>query len=438
MARQRTTDRPSRVHVRMYQVGFGDCFLVSFYYRRAIAGRDERHILIDFGSTHAPRRASKLLPRAAELLDEHTNGKLDVLVATHRHKDHLDGFGLAETAAVIDKLSPDLIVRPWTDDPTLPADAQAPTGNSRFAASLAEGQEFASLVASLVGAASASSLRGQLARMALDQLPNKAALDRLDQWASDGRPAYVHAGGDSSIEQIVPGIRVRVLGPPTVKQAPNLTTQRANDPEYWLAQRAALERAVPASLTAEFEQPAELPVTEGVEPGPVSWLVERLQRQQLASLLRIVRTVDDALNNTSVILLIDAGDKRLLFPGDAQIENWSWTLKNAPDSAALCNLLARVDLYKVGHHGSRNATPRSLFRLWGEDPSAGRAMTALLSTLSGVHGRSEGTRVPRSTLVAALQRRMTLLTTDGQAADRPFVEVGASTTRGNPFEVIGA
>ncbi len=151
-----------------------------------------------------------------------------------------------------------------------------------------------------------------------------------------------------------------------------------------------------------------------------------------------MRTVDDALNNTSVVLLLDVGDKRLLFPGDAQIENWSWALRDAPESASLRRLLSRVDLYKVGHHGSRNATPRSLFRLWGDEPTPARPLTALMSTLSGVHGRSEATRVPRSTLVAALERRTggRLVTTEGLAADRPFVELAAPAGGREPFRLV--
>ncbi len=84
------------------------------------------------------------------------------------------------------------------------------------------------------------------------------------------------------------------------------------------------------------------------------------------SLLRIVRTVDDALNNTSVILLFEAGTRRLLFPGDAQIENWSYALKHE-DTADLREGLDQVDLYKVGHHGSRNATPEESRRHVGEE-----------------------------------------------------------------------
>jgi hypothetical protein len=424
----------------MYQVGFGDCFLLSFSYRRPLPdGRDERHMLIDFGSTHAPHRRAHLLPQAATLIEQHTNGQLDVLVATHRHKDHIDGFGRADTAAVIDKLKPRLIVRPWTDDPKLPEDASGPATRSdpqRLAVGLATGQSFAGLVASLVGSADSRSLRGELAALALDQLPNKDALENLERWGKQAAAVYVAAGDDAKIDKFIPGINARVLGPPTAKQAPEMTNQRANDPEYWLAQQASLEASVPASLTAD-EPELELE-PDAVEPGPVAWLVERLQRQQLGSLLRIVRTVDDALNNTSVILLIDVGDKRLLFPGDAQIENWSWALKHAPNSAALCKLLSRVDLYKVGHHGSRNATPRTLFRLWGDEPSSGRAMVALMSTLAGVHGRSEGTRVPRATLVAALRRRTTdqLWTTDGLSAEQPFIELTASASGRKPFATV--
>jgi len=58
----------------------------------------------------------------------------------------------------------------------------------------------------------------------------------------------------------------------------------------------------------------------------------------------------------------------LLFPGDAQVGNWSsWAKLNwpAPDgrpgaqSITVADLLSRTVLYKVGHHGSHNATLRA-------------------------------------------------------------------------------
>src|SRR3954452_19267805 len=46
----RRSSIPSSVTIRMYNVGFGDCFLLTFHY-----AKKDRHVLIDYGSTAAPR-----------------------------------------------------------------------------------------------------------------------------------------------------------------------------------------------------------------------------------------------------------------------------------------------------------------------------------------------------------------------------------------------
>lgn len=46
-----------------------------------------------------------------------------------------------------------------------------------------------------------------------------------------------------------------------------------------------------------------------------------------------------------------------LFCGEAQIEDWEYALSFAEDSSQVLDLLRGVDLHKVGHHGSRIATP---------------------------------------------------------------------------------
>jgi hypothetical protein len=48
----------------------------------------------------------------------------------------------------------------------------------------------------------------------------------------------------------------------------------------------------------------------------------------------------------------------LLFVGDAQVGNWqSWVdVKFADPNISAADLLSRTVFYKVGHHGSRNAT----------------------------------------------------------------------------------
>ena len=49
---------PIGLTIRAYQVGFGDCFLLTFKYPEgADKTKQERHVLIDFGSTGMPKDA---------------------------------------------------------------------------------------------------------------------------------------------------------------------------------------------------------------------------------------------------------------------------------------------------------------------------------------------------------------------------------------------
>jgi hypothetical protein len=117
------------------------------------------------------------------------------------------------------------------------------------------------------------------------------------------------------------------------------------------------------------------------------------------------------MNNTSVILLFEVGKKKLLFPGDAQLENWQFALSQDK----FTSLLSSVNVYKVGHHGSLNATPKSLWKLFknkSEKKKAASRLKSLMSTMEGKHGHTTArTEVPRRTLVNALNRESDLFTT---------------------------
>jgi hypothetical protein len=81
--------------------------------------------------------------------------------------------------------------------------------------------------------------------------------------------------------------------------------------------------------------------------------------------------LDSATNNTSLVLAIELQKSKrvLLFPGDAQVGNWEswheggWTEENGlakGEAITAKDLLNRTVLYKVGHHGSHNATLREM------------------------------------------------------------------------------
>ena len=126
-------------------------------------------------------------------------------------------------------------------------------------------------------------------------------------------------------------------------------------------------------------------------------------RFEADQLLDLVRDLDSVMNNTSVILLFEIGNRKLLFPGDAQIENWSYALSNKEWKA----LLEDVTVYKVGHHGSLNATPKTLWGLFRHKGGvqAQSRLETLCSTKSGKHGSvGAGTEVPRRVLVEELKK----------------------------------
>ncbi len=144
-------------------------------------------------------------------------------------------------------------------------------------------------------------------------------------------------------------------------------------------------------------------------PWDARWYRYHAQREQSEALLSIVRTLDDAMNNTSLILLFEIGNTCLLFPGDAQWENWRYALSQNKYK----KLLARVNVYKVGHHGSLNATPKTLWKGFDNKggPASAHRLLSILSTKDGVHGDTEKTAVPRSTLVKELKANSMLIDT---------------------------
>ncbi|MDP9343477.1 MAG: hypothetical protein M3Q23_15575 [Actinomycetota bacterium] len=444
---------PSRISVRMHRVGFGDCFLLTFTYPDALDdNRSERHVLIDFGSTSLPTGWKDLTKVAAEI-NARTGGQIDAVVVTHRHRDHLSAFAVPDIVNMLQATQPPrLVVRSWTEDPD--ADANFTGGNGApgadslaFAKSLRSASEFADAMAGSIAARPGRSrLLGDLHQVALTQLANSDAVGQLATWSANGKGEYLRYGMTTSLESLLPGVRVKVLGPPTIEQHADVASERSSDPaEFWMLYRQVVG-SIPAATVSALAQAArddrlqsgggdDVASTIG-DLGPVRWLTSHLDRQQIGSFLRIVRVMDDALNNTSVILAFEVdgpgGTKRLLFPGDAQIENWEYALKIV-DVAENTDLLRQVDLYKVGHHGSRNATPRSLFGLWTEDATAGRPMTAMMSTKSGVFGKTQETLVPRDTLVSALTQRMTAGMYDSEKLDGLWVEVSADTASADPF-----
>lgn len=408
--------KPTLLTLRAYQVGFGDCFLLTFHYPSK-----DRHVLIDFGSTGRPSGTDpKLMLQVAEDIEKECGGKLDAVIATHRHKDHISGFTTSKgkgTGDVIARCKPDVVIQPWTEDPKAKPDAEDSTTISadvkHFTASL---QSMHTVSASVLIEAQSmrrqnfdAKLVGQLDFLGDDNLTNLSAVQNLMTMGK--KNFYVHYGTKSGLEQMLPGVKIHVLGPPNLKQSQEIRAERSKDAaEFWHFQAMAGQDANIKGGTL-FQRARSLSGNQS--PPNARWFVRQLRTIRGEQLLGLVRSLDQSMNNTSIILLFEIGKKKLLFPGDAQIENWSYALNRAKEDKGLMDLLKNVNLYKVGHHGSLNATPKTLWNLFSNrstKESANRLQT-VVSTMAGKHGKTEATAVPRATLVKALQTESDYFTT---------------------------
>jgi hypothetical protein len=403
----------------MYQVGFGDCFLLSFEY----AANKKKHVLIDFGTIGLPDdAASDQLYQVAQDIKGQCAGKLAAVIATHRHQDHISGFdteGKNPPGAVIRGLKPDLVVQPWTEHPDARRDARTAPADSRT-----DGQHFLNILDDMQGFAAYASreiaalnksnggTHSELGFIGQSNLPNLAAVENL--MTMGGENEYLCSGDDTALSGLL-GMKVSVLGPPTLEQSAAIKNETRTSPEFWQLQAGFWSAySAPQSLNGDRERPVPTEEDKGASeiPREARWFVQRLQSAHEEEMCGLVRILDKVMNNTSVILVFEAGGKRLLFPGDAQIENWSYALSQQE----YVDLLKDVNLYKVGHHASRNATPRSLWELFDNrtEKATRNRLTTLVSTKSGKFTNVKAhTEVPRETLMAELNTKSNCYTTDG-------------------------
>jgi hypothetical protein len=202
--------------------------------------------------------------------------------------------------------------------------------------------------------------------------------DALDKVKSMASVRYCRPN-DPPVELGDPPARVYVLGPPPDPQLIRKTLPGKNSPEaYGLALDGSgvLPPDVNESLANEdddhpFGPIYTLPmaIARGMDffrdyywgPSDNAPPWRSIGTEWLDSASDLALALDSATNNTSLVVAIELGGADvLLFVADAQVGNWeswqnlSWqvggTKVTGPD------LLARTIFYKVGHHGSHNAT----------------------------------------------------------------------------------
>jgi hypothetical protein len=459
-----------RVRIRMHRQGVGDCFLLTF----RVDGKPV-HMLIDCGVLpHSPKEHNRIEAVAAAVRDEvkANGGKLAVLVATHEHADHVSAFEPGKkTAATLDEIPVDEVWTAWTEDPddtvaqglngqlamhamaaaaVLPRLKRAAKSHSkqRFGARANQSAgDVADILSNLgltprkVGAMPAFTMPSGLA--AAGAGPLSARLATTVRAAMDHVKSRVPAGNLKKLKPgempVVPGIskskvRVFVLGPPRIANLDKTPRHGPSDDIFHIAggdlraQARDLAAGVRAQSAGADEDASSRPFAEKMDQsrGTASKALKKLRKSYREKPWRgidddwllaggeFAMQLDSATNNTSLVLaieLVDTGEV-LLFPGDAQVENWETWRDVACEVTDIAgrtttvkgeDLLRRTVFYKVGHHGSHNGT----LDVHGLQLMPSGSLVAMCPVIHAVTSKRKGDwkEIPKPSLCTALETK---------------------------------
>jgi len=372
---------PYRAKVRMYRQGLGDCFLISL--PRNDGNSRPFYVMIDCGVVLGTSDPGTVMKRVMDNIVEVTGGQIDILVATHEHWDHLSGF--VQAAASFDQLKVGQVWLAWTENEADELTRKIKKEKGQALAALRMGLSQLQLAGDSGGAAELGSIleffgaaRGPTTADALKSVRAKVE----PRYCLPTDPPVVPTGIDA---------RFYVLGPPHDEKLLRKINPSARDKEtYGLALGGLgmfMDGAGSALGTADtdrpFDQQYEIPFVYAQSApeldffrknywqpsgaAPDAW--RRIDTDWLGGSTEMALQLDSLTNNTSLVLAIEFpdGDQSshgdvLLFAADAQVGNWLswqdrvWTVDGKAVTGP--DLLKRAILYKVGHHGSHNATLR--------------------------------------------------------------------------------
>ncbi|HKO36723.1 MAG TPA: hypothetical protein VJV21_09605 [Pyrinomonadaceae bacterium] len=336
------------IRVRMYRVGFGDCFLLSLPIAGADANGDtHRHVLIDCG-VHF-KGDLKMMDRAVDHIAETTKRKLAIVIATHSHQDHISGFSNKFSSFEIGE-----VWMPWCEDVR---DKQALKLQKKHMALTERLREHFEAEARR---APVSKTRAAAMAAVANLVQNKTALTLLRAGFNvNAQVRYLNASDFLKNAGGITGLSVNILGPP-------------RDQKFLAKMDPPTGQSY---LRMDGSQSNRL---DGVQPFARRWRLKpsdpafndkRLSHLKLAdeetktlqkelaspTLNSLAFTLDQAKNNTSLVTLFSFRGQQLLFPGDAQWGNWKFWL-DKDDAEAI---LSGLTFVKIAHHGSHNATPRA-------------------------------------------------------------------------------
>ena len=375
------------ITLRAYNVLFGDALLVSWD-----EDDGEHHAWIDFGNFHNDPNA--VFEKVYNDVLSRTGGRLELLVITHRHLDHMEGFHSLRKRFKADFT----INRLWHAHVT-------PSVDQVF--TIAERALRAMLPASIPDGDSDT---GRMFRNNFgakgDKIRKQMAAILKDIGVPASRTFKIHRGLNLK-DALPPGLKaldIEVLGPETNSKRYLQPLEHA-----LLARGIAISSAADGRIRTTREDPFGGARAVKFSKSALAGLadVARLRRQLQSGGLEVLGAVDTTRNNTSIVMRLTHGSARLLLVGDAEEMSWEIMRKNgAPMTASVM---------KIGHHGSINSSPD-----WSFTKVMPKKLARNAAVVSTDPTRFTGeNEVPKSEVLSGWRARLTtakrLLRTDSKS-----------------------
>lgn len=423
----------SGVEVRMYRQGHGDCFLLTF--KRSGNRRTPFHMLIDCGMKKGSQAVEgQSVPEILNTIHAQTGGKLDLVVITHEHEDHVSGFPKpGDDAHPFSKFKVEELWLAWTEDPndafanelretfgdkllalalthhqlkTLPAATgrddglretleeflELETGETDGLTVLRDACDDLGVTPSRDIGMGLDEFRSAFAARKSGSIRGKKYKERLQGLRHMAKNIRFLTPGEGPIKIEDLPVKFYPFGPPRDQdQLRKLNPRQAEEfhigpfpmGDTGSGLFAALEarsQGAPdnspfaarhfapsgdprdATASAADSYYAQVYFANPSDDASNFNQKRRIDSDWMGDAEGMALRLNTEVNNTSLVLGIELEKSKqvLFFTGDAQAGNWrSWkdiSWEDGETTVTAKDLLARCTFYKVGHHGSHNAT----------------------------------------------------------------------------------
>ncbi len=382
----------THVDIRMYGTGTGDCFILKFF-----SDKTETFTMMIDGGTWKGTKSH--LAEYVKDIKKYINNKLDLLVITHEHKDHVYLFDACSDLFIND-FNVDQIWMAWSedDDDETVKNWKKEFGQKKKALAIASDEIKKVVKRKGFTTQFNTGFKAKEILEGYNTLSESLNDFKELHFSADG--AKVYKGGLKGMEIIkkdiannnidylkpgsietlskLPGVKFNILGPPvSIKAIKKEHGKKNTDDTYDHNKVLKRSDSFSAAVTQESSMVGSSPFSKDYfskseklkryyKEKDLAW--RKIDYDWLVSGAgNLALRLNTGINNLSLAIAIEfeSSKKVMLFPGDAEFGSWeSWhnidwdVPANNNNTHHTEDLLNRTVFYKVAHHLSHNGTAK--------------------------------------------------------------------------------